>query len=257
MLLAAAVVLHPQVCASQESQTAVAAPGTRYQMSRAAAIKRCEEIDWSRYQTGLLFNPDGYKSYYERSQCLQQAAVEFRDDSLCSQVRERWSMFFSSWAISRGECRKKVAAAVAADTKELEEIKREYKDSPVRLKALRVERNGNGRDFDILPEFLAGYAHGYSLTFEIVGAGTSGTPVVIHSSGYYLDANPNLRIYVKQSDIQQRFPEFALGRPYQVRATVELPLDVCGLGRCWSKEFVERLFPARERTQSMTIETVF
>ncbi len=226
-------------------------------MSRAAAIKRCEEIDWSRYQTGLLFNPDGYKSYYERSQCLQQAAVEFRDDSLCSHVRERWSLFFSSWAISPRECRKKVATAVAADAKELEEIKRQYKDSPVRLKTLRVERNGNGRDFDILPEFLAGYAHGYSLTFEIVGAGTSGAPVVIHSSGYYLDANPNLRIYVKQSDIRQRFPEFALGRPYQVRATVELPLDVCGLGRCWSKEFVERLFPARERTQSMTIETVF
>jgi len=41
------------------------------------------------------------------------------------------------------------------------------------------------------------------LEFEIVDAGP---PVLLHSSGYYLDANSNLRIYVRLADIRERFP---------------------------------------------------
>jgi len=228
---------------------------TDYATLRSAALVRCEKISPSEYQSGLLFNPDGYRSYYVRSECLQRAAVQFRDDLLCTQVRRRWSLFSSSWGISPAQCSKLVSEGVAKDRAELEQTRAQYRGGTVQLQSFRVERNGNGRDFDFIPVFSNGYAHSYHLTFEILEAGKA--PILLHSDGYYLDANSNLRIYVRQADIRQRFPEFALNRRYQVRATVVLNVGMGGGAGYWSDAFIESVFPIRERSQSMTIETEF
>ncbi len=76
---------------------ATAAFGASYDEQRLAAVAACEAIDPRDYQSGLLFNPDGYRSYFVRSECFQRVAREFRDSSLCEQVRQRRSLFVSSW----------------------------------------------------------------------------------------------------------------------------------------------------------------
>ena len=43
---------------------------------------------------------------------FQQAAVRFRDQALCRQVKQRRSLLFSSWGYSPGQCRKLVAAVL-------------------------------------------------------------------------------------------------------------------------------------------------
>ena len=228
-----------------------------YATARTAAIAGCEAIDPSAYQSGLYFNPDGYRSYYEQSECFQRVAVQFRDDSLCAKVRQRRSVFASSWGYSGAQCRKLVSEGIAADFAELDGMRQKYAQGAVQLRTFRIERNGNGRDFDIIPVFSGSYAHGYRLTFEILGASSSGAPALIHSSGYYLDATANLRIYVPQADIRYRFPGFMLGRPYQVRATAILDVGNGGQAGYWSDAFIERVFPVRSRSQSVSIETVF
>jgi hypothetical protein len=230
---------------------------TDYASLRSAAVAQCEKISPSEYQSGLLFNPDGYRSYYVRSECLQRAAVQFRDEGLCAHVSRRWSLFSSSWGISETQCRKFVADGAKADRTELEKAKQLYASGPMHLQTFRVERNGNGRDFDIIPVFTGSYAHGYRLTFEIVPSDSPSTPIVIHSDGYYLDANANLRIYVRQSDIRQRFPGFALNRSYQVRATLTLDVGFGGQSGYWSDAFIESVFPVRDRSQSITLESEF
>ena len=222
-----------------------------YAQRKAAARQHCETISASDYQSGLAFNPDGYRSYYVQSGCFQNAAVQFRDSSLCGRVRRRWSLLWSSWGVSAAQCQKLVAQGIAADRVELEEERRNYLAGPPKLQSFRVERNGNGRDFDILPEFSAGYSHGYKLTFEILDV--PGQPVLLHSDGYYLDANPRLRIFVRQSDMRARFPGLELNRPYKVRATVTLSIGNGGLSGYWSDEFLESVFPARERSQSLIL----
>ena len=54
-------------------------PVNKYDSLRAAALGKCQSVDADEYQSGLLFNPDGYRSYYVRSQCYQKAAITFRD----------------------------------------------------------------------------------------------------------------------------------------------------------------------------------
>jgi hypothetical protein len=228
-----------------------------YVGARSTAVSTCEAIDPTESQSGLLLNPDGYRSYYVRSQCFQTAAVQFRDESLCAQVRQRRSLISSSWGYSPGQCRKLVAEGVAADRAALEEIKRLYARGAIQLQAVRIERNGNGRDFDIVPLISATYAHGYLLKFEILDVGEAGRPVSLHSSGYFVDAQSNLRIYVRQADIRERFPGFAVNRPYRVRATAVLDVGTGGPTGYWSEAFIERVFPVRERSQSITIQTVF
>ena len=226
-----------------------------YAQRKTAATQHCETINPSESQTGLAFNPDGYRSYYVQSECLQNAAVQFRDASLCDRVRRRFSPLWSSWGISTAQCRKLVAQGTAADRAEIETDKQRYFASPPQLKKLQILRNGNGRDFDILPEFTAGYPHGYTLTFEILGV--RDRPILLHSDGYYLDQKSNLRIFVRQSEVRARFPEFQLNHPYTVRATVTLSIGNGGMSGYWSDEFLESVFPAGARSQSLTTEARF
>ena len=80
-----------------------------YTELRMAALKQCQAIDPADYQSGLFFNPDGYRSYYVRSECFQKTAVQFRDEALCAEVRQRVSLLSSSWGYSRTRCRELVA----------------------------------------------------------------------------------------------------------------------------------------------------
>lgn len=226
-----------------------------YAARRTAAKQHCEAIDPGAYQSGLMFNPDGYRSYYVQSECFQKTAVQFRDLRLCDRVRRRWSLFSSSWGVSSTQCLKLVSNGVAADRAELEKEKQLYAARPVRLQSFHIQRNGNGRDFDFIPEFSTGNAHGYRLIFEIVGAREQ--PLLLHSDGYYVDANSRLNIFIRQADIRSRFPEFQLNHTYKVRATVILSIGMGGDSGYWSDEFIENTFPVRERSQSLTIESKF
>src|SRR3546814_18058747 len=74
-------------------------------------------MDPADYVTGLLFNPSGMKTYFKRSSCLQAIAVDYRDASLCEDVRERKSLFFDGSAISRASCERRVEERARSDPK--------------------------------------------------------------------------------------------------------------------------------------------
>ena len=228
-----------------------------YSELRSAAVKQCQAIDPSEYQSGLFFNPDGYRSYYVRSECLQRTAVQFRDEALCAEVRQRVSLWSSSWGYTKARCRELVAQGAAADRKTLEEIKRLYIKGGVTLRDFRIERNGNGRDFDVIPSFAGEYAHGYVLRIEIVPSETGKETAVLHSSGYYVDGNSKLRVFLRQDEIGKRFPDFALYRRYTVHATLILDVGNGGQSGYWSDAFIERVFPIQERSQSIAREIHF
>ena len=221
----------------------------------AKAVKACEAIDPSESQSGLIFNPEGYRSLYVRSKCMQEAAVTYRDAALCAQVRQRWSLFGSSWGYTPERCRLLVAQETAKDRAELLAMKKAYGAGGIRLHDFRVARNGNGRDIDLIPAFTGSYAHGYTLAFEIVP--DAGAATLLHSSGYHLDATSNLNVYVRQVDVKQRLPEFSLNRQYVVRATVTLDVGFGGQSGYWSPAFIESVFPTRERTHSIVKQVTF
>jgi hypothetical protein len=228
-----------------------------YDELKAAAVQRCAAIDAAAYQSGLLFNPDGYRSFYLRSQCFQQSAVEFRDDQLCADVKERRSLGSSSWGYSSSQCRKLVAEGIAEDRKVLEAKKRHYQNGALRLREFHIERNGNGRDYDIIPSFAGAEKDSFVLRFEITAGEGVSSAVLLHSSGYYLDAGSNLRIFVRQEEIRNRLVGFASGRSYSVRATMLLDVGVGGPSGRWSEAFIERAFPVQERAQAVTKDIRF
>ena len=233
------------------------ARANNYDELKAAAVQRCAAVDTGAYQSGLLFNPDGYRSFYLRSQCFQQAAVEFRDDQLCADVKERRSLGSSSWGYSSRQCRKLVSEGIADDRKVLEAKKRQYQNGALRLREFHVERNGNGRDYDVIPYFAGAQRDSYVLRFEITAGEGVSVPALLHSSGYYLDAESNLRIFVRQDEIHNRLAGFAPGRNYSVRATMLLDVGVGGQSGRWSDAFIERVFPAEERAQAVTKDIRF
>jgi hypothetical protein len=234
-----------------------AALGASYDEQRSAAVAPCEAIDPHAYQSGLLFNPDGYRSYFIRSECFQRVAREFRDASLCAQVRQRRSLFSSSWGYSSAQCLKEVKAGVAADRETLEEQRRLYLNQPLRLVDFRIERNGNGRDFDIVPAFAVGHAGSYTLRLDVLAPGSLPRAAPLHSAGMHLDGGSNVRLYVRYEDIRARWPEFSYGTRYTVRATLTLDVGTGSLGARWSDIFVEGVFPRAERSQALEKDIAF
>jgi hypothetical protein len=81
--------------------------------------------------------------------------------------------------------------------------------------------------------------------------------MLLHSSGYYVDGNSNLRVFLREDEIRKHFPDFALNHPYTVRAMLILDLGNGGQSGYWSDSFIERVFPIRERSQSVTREIRF
>lgn len=221
---------------------------------KATALKRCQAIDPGAYQSGLLFNPEGYRSFYVRSECIQETAVEFRDPSLCSQVRERPSLLSSSWGYAPAQCTKLVREGIASDERALIDMKQRYRYGAVQLSDFRVEKNGNGRDFDVIPSFSGNYAHGYVLRFEIVAGNQI---VLVHSAGYFLDGRNNLRIFLRQEEIRNRFAAFVAGQTYTARVTTIFDTGNGEQAGRWSEPFIERVFPLRERSQSIDREVRF
>ena len=227
-----------------------------YDLRLDAAVRACEAIARSESQSGLYGNPDGYRSYYVRSKCFQDAAVRFRDPRLCEQARQRRSLFASSWGYSPANCRRLVNEQTETDRRALEQLKAAYASGRLELKDLRVERNGNGRDFDLVPSFNGTGKGSYLLTIEIL-PGSSRTPVPVYSAGHYLDPDANLRLYVTGAEIRQRLPDFVPGGRYTVRATMTLSVPTGSSSGEWSDAFMESIFPARERTRTVTRELDF
>jgi len=229
-----------------------------YDALRAAAVSTCQSIDADEYQSGLLFNPDGYRSYYARSMCYQKAAITFRDIQLCDLVRRRLAVFSSSWGYSKSNCRKLVSEGIAQDREAIDRMKQNYQQCHVQLDGFRIERNGNGRDIDIIPEFSGEGAHGYELRFEILREDSAAPPVLIDASGFSLKgAIDTIRIYVRTADIRRRFPGFALNQTWPVRATLVYSAGTGSYQGQWSPAFIESRFPVRERSQVLTREIRF
>lgn len=227
-----------------------------YEIQRAEAVRVCSAVAAEDYQSGLWLNPDGYRSYYERSRCFQEAAVRFRDGGLCGQVRRRRALLSSSWGYSEANCRELVAEGIAADRSELVARRAAYQRAGVRLTALRIVRNGNGRDYDLLPEFSGNGGGGHRLTLQLQPP--DGSPVLIHEDGYHVSgADSRLRIYLPASDIRARYPAFAGDVAYQLIATLEFSIGHGSQGGLWSSAFIEAEFPAAERRHSLTRRVVF
>jgi hypothetical protein len=229
-----------------------------YDAQRTAAIRKCEAVDEHEYQTGLFFNPDGYRSYYVRSLCFQEAAITFRDIALCERVRQRRALFSSSWGYSGSNCRKRVGKGVGEDREAIDAMKAAYARGHVQLAGFRIERDGNGRDIDILPEFSGGGAHAYELRFELLGDDPVAAPVLLDASGFYLTgAADAIRIYVRTADIRARLPGFALNQRFPVRATLIYSIGTGTWQGRWSPAFIASRFPESERTQTLTRDVRF
>lgn len=229
-----------------------------YGEQRAAAIRKCQATDPKEHHTGLALNPDGYRSYYLRSLCYQKAAIKFRDPGLCAQVRQRRALFSSSWGYSKSNCRKLVAGGIDKDRETLDAMKEQYDSGHIRITDFTVERNGNGRDFDIIPRFAGDGEHAYQLDFEIIRDESGAAPVPLYTSGFYLKgAENNIRLFVTQAELRKRFPEFRLDSTYAVRATLTYSTGYGSQAGKWSDTFIESRFPVAERSQSLVKEVTF
>jgi len=217
-------------------------------------LEECERIERSAHESGMWLNPEGYGSYYLRSACFQRLAVRMRALDLCKQVRRRWSLLSSSWGYSEGNCIELVKQGIGQDQEALAQLRREYHSGPVKLTGFRVERNGNGRDYDIVPSFAPGYASGYHLAFWIIA---DGKRYLLCESGFHLTGDDNIRMFEYRKDIVHRFSAFRPGNRYTVQAELALSISTGSQAGWWSPEFIEAEFPAAERTQLLSLEVLF
>lgn len=184
--------------------------------------------------------------------------MKFRDPELCNQVRRRWALFSSSRGYSEKNCREQVKAGIRKDRETLNAMKREYDSGHVRITDFTVERNGNGRDYDIIPRFAGEGAHGYRLEFAILPDEPGAAPVPVHASGFYLKgAENNIRIFITRAELRERFPAFRPAQTHILRATLIYSTGHGTQAGRWSEAFIDNRFPVASRSQHLVKEIDF
>ena len=149
-------------------------------------IERCQAIDEKAYSTGMIFNPKGQVTMFERSRCFQDLAFAERDPSLCANVVERKSWFFDGSAISEVSCRKLVAQRIEKDRQDF--ASKDF-DLLHRLRSVAFARNGNGKDFDFELETKGAMSGAYELTVVFSPAGGGETVSVHDETSRFGDTN--------------------------------------------------------------------
>ena len=227
----------------------IAAAGNNYDSRRAADLQKCQAIGPREHRSGMVMNPDGYQSYYLRSHCLQRVAESYRDESLCEDVRERWSLFTSTWGVSEKRCRSLVSEGMEQDNRAISALKKTYADSDLIFKDFTVVKNGNGRDFDLIPQFYGDGSLAYTLNFYLLMPDQE--PMLIHSSGYNVTGKSRIRIYLPVSELRELVPTFSNRSDHLVRATLEYSTPQGHLQNRWHPDFLEQRFPRSDRTQTL------
>lgn len=183
--------------------TAAAAAQTEPAASAAAAQRACEKINARKATHFLIFNPKGYQTYYVRSLCLQDAAIEFRDATFCADVRERKSLVSDGSRVSAQACRTLVADAKDKDRAQALELAQEGFH---RMTDLQILRNGNGRGYDILFATSGGRSGAYEFTVTFSGTG-AGDATLINRSLPFASEPSERRLYVEPERLDAALQE--------------------------------------------------
>lgn len=177
---------------------------------------RCAAIPADRYSTGLIGNPSGFETLYERSACVQQLAVELRDHRLCRQARERTSWFFDGYGISPAVCDRMVTKQIQEDATDALRLRNLQK-----LTAIALTRDGSGRDIDAHLRTSGGVVASYQLTLSVFA--DDGAEHVLRSERQPLDDQPGrLVLMVTLPTLTRALAGHPLDRPITFRARLEL-----------------------------------
>jgi hypothetical protein len=185
--------------------------------SRADEPSRCASIPGDRYQTGLLFNPDGMQTYYDRARCFQELAVVLRDPRLCARVVQRRSWFLDGSAISPGACRKRVTEQIGRDADAASRLQ-----APQRLRDVAVERDNNGHDFSVRVRTTGGDGMSLRLTLAIVDA--SGQERPLQSEPQSMTRDPEEVLIFIPAPLLAKASGGHMDQPLRLRATLQREL---------------------------------
>lgn len=207
-------------------------------------VAACRSISASVYSTGMIFNPAGYETMFERSRCLQRLAIDERDVVLCSEVKERKSLFFDGSGVSEQSCRTQVSERLDRNAQEF--AARDF-TTIHRLKSLEFSRNGNGKDFDLVVITDGSYAGRYDLDIRISTPNSSG-PVSIEQKSYpYGGPNVPRTIFLRRSLLADR-----LGGPIEdMELTFEITLQLAKTAG--NRSYYDRIADDL-RTSRLTVE---
>lgn len=227
-----------------------------YESHYESGAANCQKIDPDEYQSGLFMNPSGSQSYYLRSACFQRLAVKLRAIEFCDEVRRRWALFSTSGNYSKGRCRELVKAGLADDSEELLSLRRRYEANPRRLLDLKISKNGNGRDYDLVPTFSRdGFSYGYTIAVYLLKP--SGQRVLIDENGFNLRGGERIRMFARSRDITRRWRGFRPGETYDVEVTMTLSVGHGPPQRMRSEAFMESVFPTGSRQQVLKTRATF
>ncbi len=176
----------------------------RFAERKQQSIERCQAIDEKAYRTGMIFNPKGQVTMFERSRCFQKLAVEERDPLLCGKVVEKKSWFFDGSAISEVSCRNLVARRIEMDAQESA-----LKDFSLlhRLRSAAFARNGNGKDFNFELKTEGSMSGAYELAL-LFSPASGGETVLIEDETNQFGGTDSRRIFLlRRSLLRQRLGE--------------------------------------------------
>jgi len=218
-----------------------------YQEQLERALSNCEKTPAFKSRSGLFFNPQGYQAYWERSACYQKLAIKFRQSSYCKKVFQRYTIFSSSSGYSRQNCKQQVAEEREKDEAYLLSLKNKFARGPAILVDLDIIKNGNSKDYDVIPLFTSGYKSSYEMTFSLIDQ--HATRYDIDKTSFVLgEEKPKIRWFIPRKIFDDAMPGFDDTDQYIVESWLTASVPVGRANVTWDPRWVESVWPRKERS---------
>ena len=218
-----------------------------YQEQLERMVANCEQIPAFKSHSGLVLNPEGYQAYWERSACYQKLAIRFRKSSYCEKVFQRYALFSSSWGYSKKTCKKRVAEEREKDKAYLLSLRDQFARTPVILVDLDIIKNGNGKDFDVIPLFTWGYKSSYEMTLSLIDEQAERYDIA-KTSFLLGEDRPDIRWFIRRQMFEDAMPGFDDKEQYIVESRLTASVSVGRSNSVWDPNWIESVWPRKERS---------
>lgn len=184
-------------------------------------VINCNSIPKNKLQTFLYGNHPGVQTYYERSFCFEQLAINERKLELCDYVKEHKAkaLFLDGSDISKESCQKSVKEKIQNDKNDSK-----YYSGRQNIDQAFFTLDGNGKDYDFIIKTSGDKARPYKLTLElfdneqILGTLYSG-------NNTFTPPTNTFRIYIKKTDLLNILKGIPLDKVYKAKLSLKLNLN--------------------------------
>jgi len=178
----------------------------------------CKSIPKYKLQTNLYGSPPGLQTYYERSVCFYQLAINERKPEICDYVKEHKALFLDGSYYTKEYCQKSVKEQVQNDKNDAK-----HYSGRQNIDQAFFTLSGNGKEYEFIIKTSGDKARPYQLTLELFD-NEQNLGTLYSTSSTFTPPVDTFVIDIKETDLLNILKGKPIDKAYKAKLSLKLSL---------------------------------